>query len=862
MTTYYVDFVAGTGDGTATNTPARDWNSISPTPTGGDTIRVKGSPNPTLIGTANAKMGWGHSMWYSPTSAFSNFTCSTTAGETTCDINSSTGGGSMVGETVEIEGNSFDKGNLNGTWKIGAMVGSMSGTTATYKIEEFQATSAGTPSGSFGSWWPSTAKVLYLNSTPIKALASTGPRTNAWTAATNVTTTLDHNNNPEWSSTRRNFEHSCSDKIEIGADHGTGLAAYYPITSLTDSQYEQISFQMTQISGTKTDGISLRLCTGSDGTGSVKSIPIDFTLISNNWDWTPFVQDFEEALTSGGNINSVALYVDTDEGARTFHISNVIACKASDQDDSVTHQSIIGWNTAADPMWRTPCSIRDLPDGKTRIEFYASNIRNEPTGYQGSGRTAGFAADYTNANLYKRETIKVNDATINANINGMALNTQGTNGNPLTISGGWNSAFDTQNLDHSLLDFKFWRSGISFSYKNDVFIEKLGVARTRSSTFFMYGSRCSADNIILTGLKGFYFGGSFYKLKAYGNVFSDGYWLQLASFYALDSSGNNATSADKANFEIHVSGGGSASNDIRVTSAGNLVFNKLVSRGTYYNGQGLYWDAGIPTYIDTLELSSKMYPINYSFGMNTLNIDNIVLKNCARAFGVRSKSALNSTTFTYSQTDEGFKFQWEGEILNIYDGSKATITNGPTVVDKKLKITDGTLFTENDSITGDYSSSPMAITSGSWHKRTAGGVSGAIENFYGNGLIYPNTTTRHTASGTSWKFATQNFSNASSGDPIKIELGSIAVNASSQVTIGVWCYRTHASIIGRIKVKLNTLIGLSSDVTAVTSGSINTWEQITLNFTPTSSGYVEVVIEAYDGPGYNIYFDDVTATQA
>lgn len=406
-------------------------------------------------------------------------------------------------------------------------------------------------------------------------------------------------------------------------------------------------------------------------------------------------------------------------------------------------------------------------------------------------------------------------------------------------------------------------SRISFSYKNDVFIEKLGVVRGRNSTFFMYGDRCSADDIIATGNQtGFYFGGSFYKLKVYGNFFGSTVWLQLASFYALDSSGNNATSADKANFEAHVSGGGASPQDIYVSTEGNIVFNKLVSRGTFYNGYGINWTATIPTYIDTLELTSKVFPVYYGFAMNTLNIDNIILKNCAKAFEVRNKSDLNSTTFTYSQTDEGYKYNWSSEILDIYEGSKATITNGPTIVDKKLKITDGTLFTENDSITGDYASSPMAITSGSWHKRTAGGVSGAIENFYGNGLIYPNTTTRHTASGTSWKFATQNFSNASSGNPIKIELGSIAVNASSQVTIGVWCYRTHASIIGRIKVKLNTLIGLSSDVTAVTSGSINTWEQITLNFTPTSSGYVEVVIEAYDGPGYDIYFDDVTATQA
>ena len=208
---------------------------------------------------------------------------------------------------------------------------------------------------------------MYLDSTPVKALASTGPRTNAWTAASDVTATLDFNASPEWSSTHRNFEHRCSDQIVISANHGTGLAAYYPITSLTSSTYQQISFQICQSSGTYTDGISLRLCTGSDGTGSVKTIPINTSHQSKSgaWRWKAVVKDFGQALNSSGNINSVALYVDTDNGARTMHISNIIACKASSANDSITHNSLIGFNTTADPFWRTIKSIRDLTDGKT-----------------------------------------------------------------------------------------------------------------------------------------------------------------------------------------------------------------------------------------------------------------------------------------------------------------------------------------------------------------------------------------------------------------------------------------------------------------------------------------------------------------
>ena len=864
MATYYVDFAAGSGNGGTTSTPAKDFPAITAgTPGAGDTVKIKGSPNPTLLGTASAKMGWGHAMWYSATNGFSNFTCSTTAGESTCTINSSTGGGSMVGETVEVEGNTYDKGNLNGTWKIGAMVGSMSGESATYKIEEFQATSAGTPSGSSGSWWPSTGKVLYLNSTPIKALASTGPRTSGWTAAANVTCTLEHNNNPEWSSTHKNFEHCCSDKIEIGADHGTGLAAYFQITALSDSQYEQISFQMAQHSGTYTNGLSLRLCTGSDGTGSVKSIPIDFSGNSSSWRWKPFVKDFGEALTSGGNINSVAIYVDTDEGARNFNISNIIACKASDQNDSITHKSLVGFNTTDDPYWRSPKSIRDLPDGKTRIEFFCAPLNAEPHGYQGSGRVVGFAADYTNANIYKRECIQVQDSTLDAGTDtNLHIDFNGSSGNPVTVSGGWNSDYSSQNLNHSILDYKRHKNRFYIS-GNYLHVEKLGVCRAHNTVQFN-GTQYKVDDFIIDSQSsGFYAQGTCEKLNIVGHFYGSNTWFQSSGWRAVDSSGNNATSAHKANFNVHISGGGASSQAIYLSnSSSNYVFNKLAVRGSMYNGNLINFYNGAPFYADTLEISSATQPTHYSSTQFTLNIDNIVLKNCSYPFRVIGKSTLNAQTYTYSQDDAGYKYAWNNQALDIKDGSTATITNGPTIVDKKIKITDGKLFTNNDSITGDFSSSPIEIESGSWHKRTAGGVSGAIENFYGNGLIYPNQSIRKTASGYSWKFATQNFSNATTGSPIAIELGSIAVNASSQVTISVWCYRTNTSAIGRLKAKLNTLIGLSSDVTAITSGSVNTWEQISLNFTPTSSGYVDISLEAYDGPGYYVYFDDVAAAQA
>ena len=58
------------------------------------------------------------------------------------------------------------------------------------------------------------------------------------------------------------------------------------------------------------------------------------------------------------------------------------------------------------------------------------------------------------------------------------------------------------------------------------------------------------------------------------------------------------------------------------------------------------------------------------------------------------------------------------------------------------------------------------------------------------------------------------------------------------------------------------MIGLTSNSTAVTSGNINEWVEISTTFTPTASGFVDIALEAYDGAGYDIYFDDLTVTQA
>ena len=62
--------------------------------------------------------------------------------------------------------------------------------------------------------------------------------------------------------------------------------------------------------------------------------------------WRFMRKDFGTNLNS--SIQSVALYVDTDNGAQTVYIDNIVACKASSAADSITHDSLVGLKTSTD----------------------------------------------------------------------------------------------------------------------------------------------------------------------------------------------------------------------------------------------------------------------------------------------------------------------------------------------------------------------------------------------------------------------------------------------------------------------------------------------------------------------------------
>ncbi len=93
-----------------------------------------------------------------------------------------------------------------------------------------------------------------------------------------------------------------------------------------------------------------------------------------------------------------------------------------------------------------------------------------------------------------------------------------------------------------------------------------------------------------------------------------------------------------------------------------------------------------------------------------------------------------------------------------------------------------------------------------------------------------------------------------------------AVNANSQVTITVYVYYdgTYNGNMPRLVVLGGILNGIGSygvPVTATAPSSMaNTWQQLSVQVTPTEVGVLEFYIDC-DGTAGNVYVDDINITQ-
>jgi len=128
------------------------------------------------------------------------------------------------------------------------------------------------------------------------------------------------------------------------------------------------------------------------------------------------------------------------------------------------------------------------------------------------------------------------------------------------------------------------------------------------------------------------------------------------------------------------------------------------------------------------------------------------------------------------------------------------------------------------------------------------------------GLIRPQTSVRYSNTGYAWSLApTSDYRR--DNYPLDFPISQIAVSANSIVTIKAWMRRTNTGLTFRLRVKGGQIAGVSSDVTSNMSAAADTWEQVSLSFTPTEAGVVEILAECWGGSTYTGYIDELSIIQ-
>lgn len=412
----------------------------------GDTVRIMGSPAPTSLGQT--------AVWTSQAlQANKGITGATNATpiSITCAAH-----GYSTGDTVVITGVNGNT-NANGTWEI------TSTGANTFTLDGSAGNAAYTSGGT--ARLRNNTRVM-LTTAVTQNIASTGPGRAAWTSAAgaNVTTLL--------STTTK--EHYQTDQINIQNGFTTGLAAYYPTGTLDLSGYQQVSFWIGNFGGAlgAAGSMDLRLCSDSTGTTAVNTISIPNLPAANRW--MPVTVDLGANL--GSNIQSIALYVNTDNGAQTIQLNNIIACKASSAADSLTLTSLIGKNTTGETFWgiQSINGRRVMLDADTNAQPTSTTVR----GYYGTSATV---------TTWKRETIKLGPAA-SSNTTLQTINESGTAANLMTFSGGWDRTnMSTQNIET-------WLDGVNGNGRglniqtSYIMAEKIAFVRCNSAIFFSSGS--------------------------------------------------------------------------------------------------------------------------------------------------------------------------------------------------------------------------------------------------------------------------------------------------------------------------------------------------------------------------------------
>ena len=174
---------------------------------------------------------------------------------------------------------------------------------------------------------------------------------------------------------------------------------------------------------------------------------------------------------------------------------------------------------------------------------------------------------------------------------------------------------------------------------------------------------------------------------------------------------------------------------------------------------------------------------------------------------------------------------------------------------------EGTNYIWNAAIAESSEVSSLAYANARIFSHNHDNTAGNHWIFADGGTINAQATTRHTASGVAWTLTPTSTRNILY--PLKLSVAKIACAANALVTVKIWMIKGNATnVAGKLVCRGGQLAGVPSDVTATKADDVN-WEELTITFTPTEAGVIEIEVWGiYSAGTSTVTVDDMTISQA
>lgn len=628
--------------------------------------------------------------------------------------------------------------------------------------------------------------------------------------------------------------------ITIAAGATTGKVAHALVENgpldLTD--YTRISFYCFITTTTLTaNNLSIKLCSDTAGNTPVATASLPALPVASRW--YKFTLDLTGTL--GAGIQSIAIYMDVDVApAQPLYFDNFICCKAAGTPGAIDYHTLIGMSS--DPENEEWYVVEGFSaDMDTIYLGIGSGSVPNPTAAQ---QRPYFGESYTGT-LYHRGTIVIPSSQgipTGGAVTGFNIAMSGSLGNRLKFSGGWDPAdnMETQN-GLTIFSSEHCDGGWLFTAGNDNYIEierigGSGFAQTwrldGCTGWYFHSLGCNASTS--TAFIGVNPNFDHYIARLGCGGMNLGTILQFTTMYRSEV---HSVAGDV----IRSCGAASASSAIYVNTSYDCKFYFEHVRLDNNNGYGLTVNNAARCLFGPIgSLSSNtIYGLNFT----GYNFDH-VFRGCPEVW--------NNTT-------AGFDFVVE--TINCWFYNFNTLGNGTPIRYGSI----GTNYFKNLVIqeVGGEVANWSVNTNGKIVSVDHDGTPGNLVIFHQYGLIRADEDFTYDGAIRSVLCQPSSLTDCNIFKPLDAFCWEFEMEPDVAYTFKVRAHRDNAGITGCLLLEGGQLAGLPTADTRANLTTVGEWEELSIGpFTATEKGVVHLHGHAYGGNSYNVWFNDVSHTQA